>query len=220
MTQNSTRAVIWDFDGVIIDTADYHFKAWKSAFDKNGINLTPEQFRMTFGQKNNAIIRSVLGKDVPAETINTIACQKEVIFREIIVNNLKALPGAIELLTSVKKCGFKVALASSAPMFNINLLLKTLNIEPYFPVVISADDVTEGKPNPQVFLLAAQKLGVNPADCVVIEDAIAGVAAAKRAGMYCLAVTTTHPRACLGEADSVVDTLATVSVNDIKRLYK
>ncbi len=112
-----------------------------------------------------------------------------------------------------------MALASSAPIENIQLVIETLGINDCFQSIICDRDVTEGKPSPQVFLLAAGRLGVEPGDCIVIEDAVAGVTAAKRAGMYCLAVTGTHPRHSLTEADLVVDTLEAVSTNALEGLF-
>ncbi|MBA7667041.1 Phosphoglycolate phosphatase [subsurface metagenome] len=147
-----------------------------------------------------------------------MANEKEESFRRRIGQNIKPLPGVIELLRSLKEHSFKMALASSAPMENIQLLTRSLGISSYFQSIISDEDVTEGKPSPQVFQLAAQKLEAEPENCIVIEDAITGVTAAKRAGMHCLAVTTTHPGHSLMEADLVVDTLEKVSGNNLEGL--
>jgi beta-phosphoglucomutase-like phosphatase (HAD superfamily) len=111
-----------------------------------------------------------------------------------------------------------MALASSAPIENIRLLITGLGINKYFQAIVSGREVTEGKPSPQGFLLAAQRLEVKPENCIVVEDAVAGVAAAKRAGMHCLAVTNTHPRKSLLDADLIVNTLETISVNDLEGL--
>lgn len=111
-----------------------------------------------------------------------------------------------------------MALASSAPMENIELLTRSLGIDSCFQAIISDEDVTKGKPDPQGFKLAARKLAVESENCIVIEDAIAGVTAAKRAGMHCLAVTNTHPGTSLTAADLIVDTLEKVSVNDLEGL--
>ena len=121
-------------------------------------------------------------------------------------------------MKSLSEHGIKVALASSAPIENIRLVTQSLGINDYFQAIVSGRDVAEGKPSPQVFLLAAQKLGVEPKHCIVIEDAIAGVSACKRAGMRCIAVTNTHPRESLTEADHIVDTLEAVSVHDLEEL--
>jgi beta-phosphoglucomutase family hydrolase len=214
-----SKAVIWDMDGVIADTAPYHLKAWQGVFRKRGVNFTEEDFRRNFGQRNDTIIRNTLGEDISQSEIDVIASDKERNFRHRVRQNIKPLPGAIKLITSLKEHGFSVALASSAPMENIQLVIRGLGIESSFQAIVSGKEVTEGKPSPQVFLLAAERLGVEPKDCIVIEDAVAGVTAAKRAGMYCLAVTGTHPRHSLTEADLVVNTLEAVSTNALEGLF-
>jgi len=213
-----SKAVIWDMDGVIADTALYHFKAWYEVFQKRGVNFTEDDFRRNFGQRNDTIIRNVLGQGLPPSEIDTIAGEKEGNFRQKVSQHIKPLPGAIELIKSLKGHVFSMALASSAPMENIRLIIRSLDINNCFHAIVSGKEVKEGKPSPQGFLLAAKKLGVAPENCIVVEDAVAGVTAAKRAGMHCLAVTNTHPRVSLKEADLIVDTLEAVSVSDLERL--
>jgi len=205
-------------DGVIADTSLYHLQAWQEVLMARGVYYTEEDFRESFGQRNEEIIRSVLGEEISQDQIDVIASEKEESFRRIVRPNIKSLPGVIRLMEELIEHDFKMALASSTPMENIKLLTQSLGIDKSFHSVISAEDVTEGKPNPQVFLLAAQRLGVEPRNCVVIEDAVAGVMAAKKAGMYCLAVTNTHPRMSLAEADLIVDSLETVTASDLEGL--
>ncbi len=213
-----SKAVIWDMDGVIADTGPYHFKAWQEVFQKRGVNFTEDNFQRNFGQRNDTIIRNVLGEQISQDEIDAITGEKETDFRQRVRQNIKPLPGAIKLLKSLSQHGFKIALASSAPMENIQLVTQGLGINNYFHSIVSGRDVTEGKPSPQGFLLAAKKLGIAPQNCIIIEDAVAGVTAAKRAGMRCIAVTNTHPRESLTGADLVIDTLETVSVTDLKQL--
>ena len=213
-----TRTVIWDMDGVIAETAPFHFRSWQSVFEKRAISFTEDDFKRNFGRRNDAIIINALGQDTPQSEIEAIATEKEDSFRNLIRHNIKPLPGAIDLIKSLREHKFKMALASSAPMENIRLILNSLGIKDCFQVIITGQDVAEGKPSPQGFLLAARKLGVKPESCVVIEDAVAGIAAAKRAGMFCLAITNTHSRTKLAEADIVVNTLEKVSVIDLERL--
>jgi len=218
MPGNKTKAVIWDMDGVIADTAPYHLKAWQETFQKRGVKFTEEDFRHHFGQRNDTITRATLGEGISPNEIDVIASEKEENYRQRVRHNIKPLPGAVKLIKSLKEHGFGVALASSAPVENIQLIMQGLGIEDYFQAIVSGRAVKEGKPSPQGFLLAAQKLGVEPGNCVVIEDAPAGITAAKRAGMHCLAVTNTHPRNHLMEADLIVDTLETVSINELEEL--
>jgi beta-phosphoglucomutase family hydrolase len=212
------KAVIWDMDGVIADSGRYHLAAWQEIFDKRGVKFTAEDFKHIFGLRNDNIIRNTLGKELTKAEVRTIATEKEETFRRMAGRKIKPLPGALELIKSLKKQGFSMAIASSAPTENIELVTGTLGIAGCFQALVTGHDVTEGKPNPRVFLVAAQRLGVEPESCVVIEDAVAGVTAAKSAGMYCLAVTNTHSRQKLAEADLIVDTLETVTMEDIKGL--
>ncbi len=218
MLISETKAVIWDMDGVIADTAPYHLKAWQQVFQKKGVSFTENDFRHNFGQRNDTIIKNVLGKSVSQGEIDAIAGEKERNFRQSVRQHLTPLPGAVELIKSLKKHGFSIALASSAPIENIRLILGGLDIYDCFQAIVSGREVKEGKPSPQGFLLAAKKLGVTPQNCIVVEDAVAGITAAKKAGMRCLAVTNTHPRTRLMEADLIVDTLEAVSENIFEEL--
>ncbi len=218
MPRSKTKAVIWDMDGIIADTAPYHLKAWQEVFQKRGVEFTEEDFRHYFGQRNDTIIRATLGESVSPSEIDVIASEKEANYRQRVRHNIRPLPGAVKLIKSLKERGFSVALASSAPIENIQLVMRGLGIEDSFQAIVSGREVKEGKPSPQGFLLAARKLGVEPENCIVIEDAVAGITAAKRAGMHCLAVTNTHPRSSLKEADLIVDTLEEVSLNELERL--
>jgi len=218
MPRSKTRAVIWDMDGVIADTAPYHLKAWQEVFRKRGVKFTEEDFRRQFGQRNDTIIRTTLGEGVSQSEVDVIASEKEENYRQRVRQNIRPLPGAVKLIKSLKEHGFSVALASSAPVENIQLIMRGLGIEDSFQAIVSGREVQEGKPSPQGFLLAAQKLGAEPENCAVIEDAPAGITAAKRAGMHCLAVTNSHPQSSLTEADLIVDTLEAVGVNDLEGL--
>ncbi len=217
MLTSKAKAVIWDMDGVVADTAPYHFKAWQQVFRKRGIEFTETDFRRNFGRRNDAIIRDILGESLSQSELDAIVSEKEESFRYRVRHNIKPLPGAIELIKSLGEHGFSIALASSAPIENIQLVLEGLGIHNCFQAIVWGREVKEGKPSPQGFLLAAKKLGVAPGNCIVIEDAVAGVTAAKRAGMRCLAVTNTHPRMSLMEADLVVDTLEAVTVDDLEQ---
>jgi len=218
MSRSRAKAVIWDMDGVIADTAPYHFRAWQDVFRRRMVNFTKDDFRHNFGQRNDTIIRNTLGGQIAQSEIEAIAREKEETFRRVIGQDIKPLPGAIKLLKSLREHGFKIALASSAPIENIRLITEGLGIENYFHAIVNGRDVAEGKPSPQGFLLAAQRLEVEPRDCIVIEDAIAGVTACKRAGMHCIAVTNTHPRESLVEADLIVSSLGEVTVDDLESL--
>jgi beta-phosphoglucomutase family hydrolase len=214
------KALIWDMDGVIADTAPYHFLAWQRVARDRGIAFTQADFRQIFGKRNPDIIAEKLGMDISSRESDSLALKKEELFRRIAGQSIKPFPGVLNLLLSLKSATWKMAVVSSTPEENINLIIHSLEIAGLFDTVISDRDVSRGKPDPEGFLLAARKLAIEPSSCVVIEDAIAGVRAAKDAGMKCIAVTNTHPAEMLQEADKVVDSLERVTVSTLESLLK
>jgi len=217
---NSKKAVIWDMDGVIVDTAQYHLKGWQMVFRKRGANYTEEDFRRNTGKRSDSIIKNVLGEKIAQGEIIAITREKDETFRQLMGQNIRPFPGVLKLITSLKEHGFKIAIASSAPMENIQLITQSLKIHNRFDAIISGWETTKGKPHPQIFLRAVEKLGVEAEDCIVIEDAISGVTASQRAGIRCIAVTNTTPRKDLREADLVIDTLEEITVDDLERLLR
>ncbi|MFC1872534.1 HAD family hydrolase [Chloroflexota bacterium] len=218
MSNTRLEAAIWDMDGVIADTGIFHYEAWRRSFAKRGVAYTEADFWCYFGQRNDNIIHAALGATVTAKQITEIADEKEAIYRQIIGGNVQALPGSLELMRALFERGVAMAVASSAPPENIEFILGRLSINKYFQAVVYGYEVKAGKPAPDVFFLAAEKLGVKPAGCVVFEDAVAGVAAAKSAGMKCVALTTSHPPERLNVADRVVENLTGISVTDLEQL--
>ena len=216
-----SRAALFDLDGVIVDSSQFHYESWVKLGEEVGFVMTPEFFRKTFGQRNDAIIKKL----VPNATDEQIAewgARKEALYREVACGRLVPLPGAMELIRGLKEMGFKLAIASSTPRINIEFAVEQLKMADLFDGFVGAEDVTRGKPDPEVFLKAAQKVGVSPEWCVVFEDAVAGVIAAKRGGMKCVAVTTTNPRAALEEAgaDLVVDSLEEINPAQVASLFE
>jgi beta-phosphoglucomutase family hydrolase len=219
MSENRLGAVLWDLDGVIADTGESHYQAWKEVFGRRGVDFKHEDFMRFFGRRHDSIIGFALGPNLPPDEFEAVTEEKQAGYRRRVVRDLRALPGAVALLKSLKKSGIKSAIASSAPIENITIILRGLGIEGYFQAIAPGTEVPEGKPSPQVFLLAAARLGVEPGDCVVIEDAIAGVSGAKRAGMKAVAVTNSHPAGTLKEADLVVDSLEKVGLSELRGLF-
>ena len=210
--RQSKMTILWDMDGVIADSSSFHFAAWQEAFAKRGVKFTREDFTKLFGTRNDFIIGSVMGKELPEGDVKVMVREKEEIFRRKATGSIKPFPGALRLLNSLKKGNFKLGLASSAPKENIDLVLGELDLVGIFDCIVSGQEVSESKPSPQIYLVAAQKLGALPNDCVVIEDSPLGVKAAKTAGMKCLGITNTHPRRKLGQANIVVDSLEDVDL--------
>jgi beta-phosphoglucomutase family hydrolase len=204
------HAVLWDMDGVLVDTGEFHFKAWQQTFEELGVAFDKEDFKATFGMNNAGILEWVYGRKPEPKEISTISDEKEAFFRKLIKGKAKSLPGVQDWLRQFQAWGIKQAITSSAPPKNIEVLVAELRIEEFFDAIVSGFDLP-GKPNPHVFLKAANIIQVEPVHCVVIEDAIAGVEGAKRAGMKCIAVTTTNPASKLAKADYIVDRLGNMN---------
>lgn len=203
---SSPFGVLWDLDGTIVDTFEAHYQSWEIVLPEYGIPFTPEKYRRSFGMTNTGVLSVFMDGPADRELVDTIAERKEEAFREVLRGHVHAHPGVREWLERLQSWGARQALASSAPQANIDLMLDELGIRPYFAAVVSGADLPS-KPAPAVFLKAADCLGLPPRRCVVFEDAVAGVQAAKRGGMACVAVTTTNPADLLQEADLVVDRL-------------
>jgi len=212
-----TAAAIWDMDGVLVDTSRFHYQSWVQAIAPEGIDLGFEQFIATFGMNNTTILKLWLGDDISQERLDRIDNLKEELFRQLIVGQQLTLPGVGALLQALRQAGFRQAVASSAPQANIDVIMASTGLLPFFDAVVSAWGMP-GKPDPAVYLEAAARLGVPPARCVVVEDAVAGVEGARRAGMRCLAVTNTNPAGLLSSATRVVDTLEGVSADNFLQL--
>ena len=182
-------AVLWDLDGTLVDSEEYHWRAWKETLDRAGVAITHQDFLSSFGQRNDAILARWLGENAGAGKIEQIGNDKEERYREMVRHEgLLPLPGAAEWVERLHHEGWRQAIASSAPRSNVETVLDALRLRPWFQACVSAEDVREGKPAPDVFLTAAARLGAEPHGCVVVEDARAGIQAAQRAGMRSIGV--------------------------------
>ena len=214
---NLIQAVIWDLDGVILDSGEEHRKAWHRLAQQEGLPLTDAQFWATFGQRNDAIIPKLWGPMFP-EHIRELADRKEAYFREFVRDAATPLPGAIELLSELRDAGYAQALASSTPIENIQLISQVLDLKRFFSVLLSGEAVLHGKPAPDLFLKAAAELAVEPTRCLVIEDAVAGIEAAHAGDMRCIAVAGNRDLPGLRAADLLVKDLTEVHVEQIREL--
>jgi HAD superfamily hydrolase (TIGR01509 family) len=198
------RAALWDVDGTLIDSSEYHWLSWRDALAAESFPITRERFAETFGQRNDEILRAYFPAYTPEE-IARVGAAKEVRYRALIrERGITLLPGVRRWLDKLKTDGWLQAVASSAPRLNLEAIMSALGLEDYFAAIVSAEDVTAGKPDPQVFIAAARKLSVAPSACVVVEDAPAGTEAARRAGMRSIGVLSSHAEL---RADIVVRTL-------------
>jgi beta-phosphoglucomutase len=180
-------------DGTLIDSAEYHWLAWREALAAEGFDLAVERFNATFGQRNDTILRAYFGPHFPLGEVDRIAGSKESRYRELVRSRgIDALPGVRRWLDRLKADGWRQAIASSAPRLNIDTILDVLGLAGVFDAIVSAEDVQRGKPDPHVYLLAAERLSVPARRCIVVEDAPAGIEGAHRAGMCAIGVLSTH----------------------------
>ena len=212
----SKRAVLWDLDGTLVDSSDHHWSSWRDTLTAAGVDFTYEMFLSDFGKRNDDILRIRLGEGAPSEAIARVADEKENRYRALVrEQGVVVLPGVPEWLERLSAGGWLQALASSAPPANIEAIFEVTGMGRYFAAAVSSEQVSRGKPHPDVFLAAAERLGVDASRCVVVEDAPSGVEAARRAEMRSVGVLTTHDSL---DADIVVASLADLPEDAFERL--
>jgi beta-phosphoglucomutase len=216
---NKKLGVIFDMDGVLVDTGWAHRQAWHDLAEKEGLDISDEFFRRTFGMQNAAIL-PMLRPDISREELERLSDWKEEHYRELMQEHVELAPGAEALLQDLKRHAFRLAIGSSAPPENLNLFWDRLSLAQWFDARVTKEEITRSKPAPETFLKAAQKLGLAPACCAVVEDAVPGVQAAQAAGMPVVAVTTTRQREDLALADRIVDRLSDLAAADFLSLLK
>ena len=213
-------AAIFDWDGVIIDSSRQHEESWNRLALEINKPLPEGHFKAGFGRKNEFIIPNILHwEDDPAE-VRRLSLRKEALYREIIIEQgLEPLPGVRTWLNRLANAAIPCAIGSSTHRKNIEVSLDVLGLRPFFRAIVSAEDVSHGKPDPEVFLKAAEKLATPPARSVVFEDAHVGIEAGHRAGMRVIAVATTNPLADLGKADLAVSRLDELEVAKVAQWF-
>jgi beta-phosphoglucomutase len=216
-------AAIWDVDGTLVDTAEMHFAAWVRLCREQGRPFSRADFAATFGKRNPEILHYLFGPIFTDGQIAELGERKEEYYKVAARAGVALLPGVRDLLAALSLAGFKQAIGSSAPRGNVDLILELTQTARFFQAISSAEDTTRGKPDPQVFQVAAERLGVPAERCVVFEDAVAGVLGAKAGGMKCVAVSFVghHPADKLqaAGADLVVKTVEGIGVEDVRKLW-
>ncbi len=215
MRNGNGYGVIFDLDGVLIDTCEFHKQSFYDLAEKEeGFHMSDEFFYDKFGMQNGQIIPAMTDRQLSEDEIEQLSQWKEQRYRELIKGKLQLLDGAAELIEELHNNGFKLAIGTSTPRVNLEFTLDIISARDKFDAHVTGEDVSKGKPAPDTFLKAAEKLDLEPKRCVVIEDAIAGVEAAKNAGMTAFAVTTTRPSEDLVKADLIVNSLKELKAAD------
>lgn len=212
-------AILFDMDGVIVDNISYHVQAWKEFCKKYGNCLTDDEFNKNFsGRTNKEIFRNLFKRELSLEEVKKYEDEKESMYRDLYKMYIEPRKGLIKLLELLKKNGIKAAVGTAAPKVNLDFVLEYLKIEKYFDAFISSESVTKGKPDPEIYLKAAELLNANPKRCIVIEDSLLGIQAGLNAGAKVIGMTTVHKREELTNTDFVIDDFENLSIYDLKEI--
>ena len=214
------RAFIFDMDGTIVDNMAFHTKSWVAFFEQRGHTIDADEFfRNTAGRQGHEIMSHYMGQHLTKEESALLDEEKEALYRELYAPHLETVAGFDQLIEEAQEQGVKLAVATAAPPANIVFTLDGLDLRRHFDAVVGAADVARGKPNPDVFLLAAERCGAEPENCIVFEDAPLGVEAARRAGMRCVVLTTTLPAEAFKDFDNVICVARDFSELNIAELF-
>ena len=214
--QPMVKAVLWDLDGTLVDSAEFHWRAWRDVMAEEGLPITHDQFVHSFGKRNDLILSGWLGEDADPERMHRLSEVKEARFRALVqTHGIEPLPGVRAWVTRLHAEGWMQAIATSAPRANLETMVDALKMRRSFGASVAAEDVTHGKPDPEVFLVAAQRLGAEPRGSIVVEDAPTGIEAGRRAGMRTVGVSLLH---VLPDADVYVGTLPELPADTFERL--
>lgn len=217
----STLGILFDWDGVVIDSSRQHELSWERLAEEEGKPLPPDHFVRGFGKKNEVIIPGILGWAHAPADIHRLSLRKEALYREIIrETGIEPLPGVHEFLRDLEAAAVPACVGSSTHRENIDAILDVMGFTGLFADIVTAEDVDQGKPHPDVFLKAAAKIDRDPTCCVVFEDALPGIEAGRAAGAKVVGVATTHDAATLTPVvDRVVHRLDELSVSDLHALW-
>ncbi|MEA3298059.1 MAG: HAD-IA family hydrolase, partial [Chloroflexota bacterium] len=203
--RQARSAFLWNLDTIINNAIPIHLAAWQETLKHRKMAFTKENLMSLLDTRDDFILRKVSPDNLSEKDIMSIAEEKEAILRQKITGNVQFSPGIADLLSIIKKGNFKQALVSSSPQKTIDSITSNINVQDYFDCIVNSDGIDKSKPNPQIYLSAAKKLGADPKECIVIENSPLGVEAAKTAGMRCMAVADHHSQQELNHAGRVVN---------------
>ena len=220
---NFTWAALFDMDGVLIDNTSFHVNAWLQFAQKHGRLLTKEQYVENINGRISAdAMAYVFQRPISPGELIVLTEEKEATYRELYRPHLQPAPGLLDFLTALKAQNVRLAVGTSAPESNVLFTLDGLPLRHYFDAVVDASMIHRGKPDPEIYLMAAERVGLKPADCVVFEDALAGIEAGLRAGMTVVALATTHTREELAGTGAalIVDDFTELTIDQVRALIE
>ena len=196
--------MIFDMDGVIVHNDFYHCESWKQFAGSHGFEVSHQEVKSWFGNTNPMILKNLFGENLDKESIKRMSDEKEKLYREIYTGKVEPLIGLAEFLKSAIDHGWTLAIATSAPPENVKFILNETGLGSFFHETTDASEIRKGKPDPEIFLLTAAKIGIDPGNCIVFEDSFYGIEAGKRAGMNVVAVATTHEAVAFTSMEYVI----------------
>jgi HAD superfamily hydrolase (TIGR01509 family) len=221
MPPSADWGALFDWDGVIIDSRRHHQESWERLAREAGKLLPDGHFLAGFGRKNEFIIPEILGWTTDLEEIHQFSLRKEAVYREVVADwGLEALPGVRTWLERLRDAGVPCAIGSSTHRANIHLSLDMIGLSEFFAEIVTAEDVSRGKPDPEVFVTGAHRISRPPERCVVFEDAHVGIEAARAGGMRVVAVATTHALSELTAADRAVQRLDELQPDELATWFR
>lgn len=210
-------AIIFDMDGVIICNSEFHTKAWNKFCSRYATNLTEEEKKQyIWGRTNKSALEYIFKRGLSKEEVYRYGNEKEEIYRELYKPHLVLTENLVNFLDLLKNNNIPAGVATSANKDNVDFIMNNTGIRKYFSEIVDADQITNGKPNPEIYLKAATQLGFSPSKCIVIEDSVSGIKSGKNAGMKVIAITNTHTRKDLHMADLIIDDFN--ELNNINKL--
>ncbi|HAI83331.1 MAG TPA: HAD family phosphatase [Chitinophagaceae bacterium] len=215
-------AAIFDLDGTMVDNNPFHIKAWQAFYERRGRILTEADYKTHINGRTNAdVVKWVFeGEPITDADIAAYTDEKESLYRDIYADYIKPVHGLLPWLHQLQQHAIPIAMATSGIPDNINFFFQHVPVQPFFSLVVNGTQIKKGKPDPEIYTLTAQKLGVNPTACVAFEDSVPGVQSALAAGMKVVAVTTTHTAAELSMAHAIIPDFSNLTVNEMIRLIE
>jgi beta-phosphoglucomutase len=212
------KAVIFDMDGVLVDNNPWHIEAWTTFCKRHSVHITAEEITGHFGNINADYLNFLFGRQLSLIEINKYSEEKEEIYREIYKSQIKPLNGLLDFLDLLNEEGYPTAVATSAPTKNVDFTLDGLGIKDRFNIIVDVTSIKKGKPDPEIYLLASKRLGVQASNCIVFEDSIHGIQAAVSAGMHAIGVLTTQTKENMAKAHYLVNDFTEVSADILNRI--
>lgn len=208
-------SAIFDMDGVLVNNNPWHIQAWITFAERHGLSITPQEVESHFGNTNRDYLTFLFRKELQPHEIEELAEEKEMIYRSLCEQYIEPVNGLIHFLEQLKKFQFGIAIATGGPLSNVRFVMDKLKTSHLFDVYVYDSMVKKGKPDPELFLKAAELLGTSPRHCVVFEDSVHGIEAARRASMLPVGINTSGNREKLKNASLVVNDFTELTAESV-----